>query len=259
VTDPRPDDPTPPEDTAEAAALERRAFVRRMGTDAVRTAGSVLGLSRILTRSAAAAGQTVISELERMQVGDPAAEAVIGAPADVTIVEAAEALPEVETPAPVASAPSAAPAPAAPAAAAPIAATLAVDDDQRAILEAARSAVVAVNRDGHPPQLTTAAIHWDGATARFLTLGWARRTTMLRADPAIGLLVDGPGDGRFVTIAGRARIVEGRDARDAALPLLRRDHGGDEAAVAAWDALLAEDADRAVVVIEPDQVLSGRR
>jgi hypothetical protein len=200
----------------------------------------------------------VIGELERLQVGDPAAEALIGAPPDVTILEAAEAVPE-----PAVALPPVAPA--APLVVAPVVATpnppvLHIDDDQRAILEAARSAVVAVNREGHPPQLTTAAILWDGETARFLTLGWARRTTLLRADPAIGLLVEGPGDGRFVTVAGRARIVEGRDARDAALPLLLRGTEGDEAAAAgAWDALLGEDADRAVIVIEPDQVLSGRR
>ena len=46
-----------------------------MGTDAVRTAGSMFSLSRILTRSAAAAGQAVIGELESMQVGNAAEEA----------------------------------------------------------------------------------------------------------------------------------------------------------------------------------------
>lgn len=244
--------------TADAAMLERRAFVRRMGGDAVRTAGSVLGISRILTRSATAAGQTVISELERMQAGDPPAAAIGGTPPDATI-GTADPPPEHAPIAGPVPAPPAAPAIAA-APAPPSAQMLPVDDDQRSILEAARTAVVAVNREGHPPQLTAATIHWDGETLRFLTLGWTRRTTMLRADPRIGLLVDGPGDGRFVTVTGRALIVDGRGARDAALPVLLRDAGGDgAAAAAAWDAMIQEDLDRAVIVIEPEQVLSGRR
>jgi hypothetical protein len=199
----------------------------------------------------------VIGELERMQTGDPAAE-----------LEGPQAAPAVEpgpipteahlaAPAPEPLAPPPAPAPALPTPAPP---ELRIDADQRAILETVRSAVVAVNREGHPPQLTTAAILWDGETARFLTLGWARRTSMLRADPRIGLLVDAPDGVRFLSITGRARIEEGRNVRDAAMPVLLRDVNGDAAAAeAAWDALLTDDPDRAVILVEPDQVLSGRR
>jgi nitroimidazol reductase NimA-like FMN-containing flavoprotein (pyridoxamine 5'-phosphate oxidase superfamily) len=135
------------------------------------------------------------------------------------------------------------------------------DADQRAILEAAVEVVVAVNREGHPPQLTTATVLWDGLTVRFATLGWSRRTTMLRSDPRIGLLVEGPGDGRFVTVTGRARIVEGRpdQVREAVLPLLVRDLGDESAAELRWLEMVAADPDRAVIVVEPDQVLSGRR
>lgn len=255
MTEPRSDERATddaPVSPAEADALERRAFVRRMGTDAVRTAGTVFSLSRILTRSAAAAGQTVINELERIQVGDPAAEPaapVVGAPPDVTLAAVEASMPAIVDPAP--------PRPPAPV---PVLPELRLDGGQRAILEAARTAVVAVNREGHPPQLTMASVLWDGATLRFLTLGWARRTTMLRADPRIGFLVEDPGDGRFVTATGRARIAEGREAREEALPVLLRDADGDAAAAdAAWAALVAEDADRAVIVVEPDQVLSGRR
>jgi nitroimidazol reductase NimA-like FMN-containing flavoprotein (pyridoxamine 5'-phosphate oxidase superfamily) len=143
---------------------------------------------------------------------------------------------------------------------------LLLDDDQRVLLEAGMAAVVAVNREGHPPQLTTATVLWDGETLRFATLGWSRRTTMLRADPRIGLLVEGPGDGRFLTVTGRAQIIEGRqsEVREAMWPLLVRDAaetdgGREEAAEARWQELLAGDADRAVIIVEPDQVLSGRR
>ena len=284
--------PAIPPAAAVDPALERRAFVRRMGSDAVRTAGSVFSISRILTRSATAAGQAVMTELESLQVGNAAEESVGGPPAGPLVVPVdgaepaapAEAAAAAGAPAvgwaagvPAATAmPSATDAPpGAPAAAstttaahapfakapAPAPPPLAIDPDQRALLEGATTAVVAVNREGHPPQLTTAVVLWDGGTIRFATLGWARRTTMLRADPRIGLLVEGPGDGRFVTVTGRARITDGRDAYDAARPLLLREvgDGGEAAAEARWQELVAADLDRAVIVVEPEQVLSGRR
>ena len=273
-------------------AFERRAFVRRMGSDAVRTAGSIFSVSRILTRSAAAAGQAVMTELESLQVGNAAEEPVGRPTADPFAIPAAGAEPAAPEEAAAAAeepavtgtgaGPAAPAVPAAtdtaPGAASPAATTtaahatfakppapapppLTIDPDQRALLEGATTAVVAVNREGHPPQLTTATVLWDGGTIRFATLGWARRTTMLRADPRIGLLVDGPGDGRFVTVTGRARITDGRDAHDAAWPLLLREVGGvgEAAAEARWQELVAEDLDRAVIVVEPEQVLSGRR
>jgi nitroimidazol reductase NimA-like FMN-containing flavoprotein (pyridoxamine 5'-phosphate oxidase superfamily) len=252
----------PTEAPVASDALERRAFVRRMGGDAVRTAGSVFSLSRILTRSAAAAGQAVMGELEALQTGTGVAEpttvstdaGAMARPVDTTI-EAGQAPPTAAT-----SEPTAATAPDPPPASRP---PLLIDEDQRAMLEAGSAAVVAVNRDGHPPQLTTATILWDGDTLRFATVGWSRRTSMLRADSRIGLLVEGPGDGRFLTVTGRAQIIEGRAARvrEAMWPVLVRGggDGGEEAAEARWQDMLAADPDRAVIIVEPDQVLSGHR
>ncbi len=245
-------------------AFERRAFVRRMGGDAVRTAGTVFSMSRILSRSAVAAGQAAMSELQSLGAGGVAGNAD-GPPVEAAVMTTPDALP---SPAPTGSAPMAGEPPGfaaeAGAAESPPPAqrpALLLDADQRAILEAATTAVVAVNREGHPPQLTTAEVLWDGQTVRFATLGWSRRTTMLRSDPHISLLVEGTGDGRFVTVVGRAGIFEGRTARDAAWPLLLRAaaDGGEPAAEARWQELVAADADRAVIVVEPDQVLSGRR
>jgi nitroimidazol reductase NimA-like FMN-containing flavoprotein (pyridoxamine 5'-phosphate oxidase superfamily) len=284
-----PDASTAPNPTSAAPVdptLERRAFVRRMSSDAVRTAGSVFGLSRLLTRSAVAAGQAVMGEFGAIQVGNAADESaapvVAGGPADAPGDASGRTFEPGGPPAVAPSAtfdeqelheatPQATPAAAiteqaeddAPALAVgpPPRPVLRVDEEQLAILEAATTAVVAINRDGHPPQLTTATVIWDGRTVRFATLGWSRRTTMLRADPRIGLLIDGPADGRFVTVTGQAEIFEGREARDAAWPLLLREAGagGNEAAEARWQALVTDDMDRAVIVVEPDQVLSGQR
>ena len=239
-----------------------------MGGDAARTVGSVFSLSRILTRSAAAAGQAVIGELQGLQAGGTAAGEAAEPPAAAE--EAGAAATEVPSPPEIAT-PAAVPAPAAAEAATQATAPLPnpaaprqplmLDADQRAILEAAAAAVIAVNLAGQPPQLTTATVLWDGETLRFVTVGWSRRTTMLRADPRISLLLDGPGDGRFVTVAGQARIADGRAARDAAWPLLLRQvgEGGEATAESLWQELVAADLDRAVIVVEPEKVLSGRR
>src|SRR5207253_8354876 len=55
-------------------AVERRAFVRKMTTDAVGVAGTLFNFSRILTRSAVAAGEAVMGELEGLQLGHAAEE-----------------------------------------------------------------------------------------------------------------------------------------------------------------------------------------
>ena len=274
-----------------------------MSTDAVRTAGSVFSISRVLTRSAVAAGQAVAGELEGLQHGTaamevgpagstmpgPAPASVVSGPVSPGLTLASVVSGPVSPGLTLASAasgpvspgltlasdpasqtlrspngPDSQPALAAPplptGAPLPTAPPLHVAPDQATTLGAARTAVVAVNRDGHPPQLTMATILWDGETLRFATLGWARRTTMLRADPRIALLVDGD-QNRFLTVDGRAAIVEGPAAREAARPLLLREvgSGGEIAAEARWHELIAEDADRAVIVVTPEQVLSGLR
>jgi nitroimidazol reductase NimA-like FMN-containing flavoprotein (pyridoxamine 5'-phosphate oxidase superfamily) len=237
-------------DGSDPDAVERRAFVRKMTTDAVGIAGTLFNFSRILTRSAAAAGQAVMGELEGIQLGN-AAEETGGENGPGT-----QPQPEARRsePAPVE------PALAGPGAAPSHSAVL-IDAEQRAILDAATSAIVAVNRAGYPPQLTAATVLWDGNTLRFATLGWSRRTTMLRADPNIGFFIEGADGARFVTVSGRAEIRDGREAREAIWPLLLREAGeeGEAGARQQWDSLVAADADRAVIVVEPDQVLSGRR
>jgi nitroimidazol reductase NimA-like FMN-containing flavoprotein (pyridoxamine 5'-phosphate oxidase superfamily) len=265
----------------DAAAFERRAFVRRMTTDAVGIAGGIFSLSRVLRRSAAAAGQAVANELEGLQLAG--AQGTASSSADRPESSAGEPGTEAGVPDALGSSPAPSPpaafvattpfAPSPPsgpteelplAPATPPRPALLMDAEQIALLEAATVATVAVNWEGHPPQLTAASVLWDGEALRFATLGWSRRTTMLRADPRIGLLVEGPGDGRFVSVAGQAEIAEGHDAREAMWPLLLREAGeGGEAALAAaearWLELVAADPDRAVIVVHVDQVLSGRR
>ena len=134
-----------------------------------------------------------------------------------------------------------------------------LDAEQAAVLAAATRAIVAVNRAGFAPQLTAATILWDGEVIRFPTLGWSRRTTQLRADPKIGLLIDDPAAGVFLAVSGTVKILEAHHVRAAMEPLLRREAPDPEDAERRWQAMLADDRDRAVIVVELDQVLTGRR
>ena len=90
------------------AELERRAFVKQMATDTVSMAGRIAGFSRIITRSATAAGQAMITELGAMQAeaaepvaetGAPVGEGVPQAP-DVAVATVATADPPAPDPAP---------------------------------------------------------------------------------------------------------------------------------------------------------------
>ncbi len=256
-------DAAPAADVDGGDGLERRAFVRQMGTDTVGMAARLYGFSRIIARSATAAGAAMMSELESIggrsepvDVPEPPVplDGATSGPDPLTMAPSLDApgppiesVPPME---PMAPPPQPLPPPAKPAAR--------PDAAQAAILEAATSAIVAINWTDRPPQLTTATIHWDGAVARFATLGWSRRATLLRNDPRITLFVDDPATGEFVTVSGTATIVEGPGVRDAMDPLLR--HGADETeAERRWEALLAQDRDRAVVIVEPDLILSGHR
>lgn len=253
---------------ADPPALERRQFVRQVSSDAVSLAGRMYSLSRVITRSVAAAGQAVADELGGIEAasaveGSPGGTEAGGTEAGRTEAGAdagfeppvdsvaprgdATSTPEPPSPAPAASPPPVAPPPR------PV-----LEPQQVATLESALRAVIAVNRAGLAPQLSSAAIHWDGATVRFASVGWSRRTTLLGRDPRVALFIEA-GEDTFLLLTGSATILHGPAAREAMLPLLLREAAGDaDAADPRWAELVAEDPDRVVIVVEPDQVLSGR-
>lgn len=234
-------------------AIDRRAFVRRMTGDAAHLAGRLHGVTQMLAVGAAAAGRSVVDNLETLAAdGDGPDRPDAG-----TAGEGTTAMPSgAEVQPPATGTPSGSPAIARaagpPGAAVPTA-------DQAAALERCVEVVIAVNDAGRSPQLTIAAAHWDGETIRFAGLGWSRRARAVDADPDVTLVVPGD-DGRYLTITGRATVLRG-DAVDAAMrPLLALDVGDDAAAQdARWAAMLADDADRIVVAVTPMTILTGRR
>ena len=229
--------PTPePEPEAE---IDRRSFVRRLSGDAAGMVGRLHGLSQIIAGSTAAAVLAVGDDLEAIRARERAADLVAAEPPD----------------SPGAAADADAPGAAAEVVAAPGPDEHAVRFEpapgEAAILAGAREAVVAVNDGGNGPHVTFVPTHWDGETIRFGALGWARRSTLLRADGRVTLLVAAD-NGRYLSVRGRASLLEGAVAREAMRPFLDLD-GQD------WDELVAEDPDRVVVIVEPYQILSVER
>ena len=247
--------PTPePEPVPE---IDRRSFVRRLSGDAAGMVGRLHGLSQIIAGSAAAAVLAVGDDLDAIRARERAADLAAAEPPDSPGAAA-----EVDA----AASPGAAAEVDAPSAAAQVvaatepSAVMPTDEqavrfepapEEAAILASAREAAVAVNDGGNGPHVTFVRIHWDGETIRFGALGWARRSTLLRADGHVTLLVAAD-NGRYLSVRGRASLLDGALAREAMRPLLDLD-GRD------WDELVAEDPDRVVVIVQPHQILSVER
>lgn len=232
--------------------IDRRSFVRRLSGDAAGMVGRLHGLSQIIAGSAAAAVLAVGDDLEAIRARERAADLAAAEPPDSPVAEPAAAGPGVASEVVVAAEPVAA--------LGPVVAAEPTDEhavrfeptpEEAAILSGAREAVVAVNDGGNGAHVTFVSTHWDGETIRFGALGWARRSTLLRADGRVTLLVVAD-NGRYLSVRGRASLLEGAVAREAMRPLLDLD-GRD------WDELVAEDPDRVVVIVEPHQILSVER
>ena len=232
--------PTPePEPEPE---IDRRSFVRRLSGDAAGMVGRLHGLSQIIAGSAAAAVLAVGDDLDAIRARERAADLAAAEPPDSPGTAAGPV---------VAAEPIAAPGPSAVMPTDEHAVRFEPTPEEAAILADAREAIVAVNDGGNGPHVTFVPTHWDGETIRFGALGWARRSTLLRADGHVTLLVAAD-NGRYLSVRGRASLLDGALAREAMRPLLDLD-GRD------WDELVAEDPDRVVVIVQPHQILSVER
>ena len=231
--------------------LDRRSFVRRLSGDAAGMVGRLHGLSQIIAGSAAAAVLAVGDDLEAIRARERATDLAAAEPPESPGAEPAAAGPGAASEVVTAAEPVAAAEPPAVMPTDKHAVRFEPTPEEAAILASAREAVVAVNDGGNGPHVTFVPTHWDGETIRFGALGWARRSTLLRADGRVTLLVAAD-NGRYLSVRGRALLLEGAVAREAMRPLLDLD-GRD------WDELVAEDPDRVVIIVEPHQILSVER
>ncbi len=114
-----------------------------------------------------------------------------------------------------------------------------IDEKVRAFLEQPRFCVMAtINRDGSP-QLT---VMWydlvDDTVILNMTRGLIKEKN-LRRDPRMAICVeDGP---RFVTLSGRAEIVEDRAIQEAEVNRMAIRYRGVRLAATHWDTIAAHD------------------
>lgn len=134
--------------------------------------------------------------------------------------------------------------------------TFAFDDDQMDdFLARMRNAILATVRPDGGPQATPVWYHWDGAVMRISTPGWTRKTHNVRRDDRVSVCVDDQVSGTYVTLFGRAELIEGdRElVRTESWPILLKYLHEDEARVR-WARIDAQ-GDRVVIRVTPDRVI----
>jgi PPOX class probable F420-dependent enzyme len=123
------------------------------------------------------------------------------------------------------------------------------------LLARSRDAILATVRGDGSPQATPVWFHWDGRLLRISTPAWTVKARNVRRDPRVSVCVDDQVSGSYVTLFGRAEIVEGdRElVRRETWPVLLRYLQEDEA-VARWKRIDA-DGDRVVIVLRPERAI----
>jgi len=126
--------------------------------------------------------------------------------------------------------------------------TFAFGDAQLAdFLARMRNAILATVRADGGPHATPAWYHWDGTVVRISSPGWTAKVSNVRRDPRGTVCVDDPLSGTYVTLFGRAEVVDGPTVREESWPILCKYLHEDEARVR-WTRINAE-SDRVVIRI----------
>lgn len=177
----------------------RRAFLRRLGGQAVEGAGRLAGLSGAMRRSVVAAAGPVARNL------DP--------PHSVDSIEQSEASVSTTVPAskPVTTVPPA-PGPVIP-----------LTPEREAFLRTARSGVLAVNDPGRPPHVSRVVVTWIDEVFTMPTRMFSARANAIDRDPQVSLLVEDPeaGGGRWVAVDGIAALDPDPMSADHAVIIVR--------------------------------------
>ncbi len=118
-----------------------------------------------------------------------------------------------------------------------------------------RDAILATVRKDGGPQATPVWYHWDGEVMRMSTTHQTAKTHNIRRDSRVSICVDDQVSGSYVTLFGRAEIIEDDREQVAAesWPLLLRYMPPDEATTR-WARINAND-DRIVLRVRPERVI----
>ena len=118
-----------------------------------------------------------------------------------------------------------------------------------------RDAVLATVRGDGGPQATPVWYHWDGDSIRISTTQGTAKTHNVRRDSRVSICVDDQVSGAYVTLFGRADLIEGdRElVRQESWPLLLK-YFHEEEAIARWARIDAAH-DRVVIRVRPDRLI----
>jgi PPOX class probable F420-dependent enzyme len=134
--------------------------------------------------------------------------------------------------------------------------TIAISDDQQALLRRMRNATLAsVGPDGGP-HLAPVWYLWDGTSIRISTPAWTIKVADIEADNRVALCVDDQVSGEYLTIYGTAAVIRDNRVSELTMPLLLAYLHPDEAA-ARW-ARINADGTRVVIMITPARAV-GRQ
>jgi len=124
---------------------------------------------------------------------------------------------------------------------------------QEAFLATMPNVIVATVRRTGLPQLTPNWYLWTGEEVLICSSAGTAKVHNLRRDRRIVLCIDDPASGDYVQIIGTASLIEGPDAREPALALIRK-YLDEREAVPHWESISAE-APQVIIAVRPERFL----
>lgn len=124
---------------------------------------------------------------------------------------------------------------------------------QQAFLATMPNVIVATVRRTGLPQLTPVWYLWTGEEIWICAAAGTAKVHNLRRDARIVLCIDDPASGDYVQITGTATIIEGPDARDAALVLIRK-YREEPDVVPHWEGISAV-AEQVIIAVRPERFM----
>ena len=124
---------------------------------------------------------------------------------------------------------------------------------QEEFLATMPNVIVATVRRTGMPQLTPVWYLWTGEEFWISCAASTAKVHNLRRDARIVLCIDDPASGDYVQIIGTARLIEGPDAREPALALIRK-YLDEAEVVPHWETISAI-ARQVIISVSPERFL----
>ena len=124
---------------------------------------------------------------------------------------------------------------------------------QEEFLATMPNVIVATVRRTGMPQLTPVWYLWTGEEFWISCAASTAKVHNLRRDARIVLCIDDPASGDYVQIIGTARLIEGPDAREPALALIRK-YVDEAEVVPHWESISAI-ARQVIISVSPERFL----